>query len=71
MRVDNYQGTVGDEPINTRVVQREAEPQEERVQPPEASFIDRILRQLNTQNTVPVGRLPIYEKGICYAAQAL
>ena len=70
MRVENYKGTVGDQPINAQVVRHE-DPQEQRVLPPQESLIERLLRQLNSQNTVPVGQLPIYDKGICYATQVL
>lgn len=63
MRINNYQGTVADRPIDTVVVEPEARetPQLPARQP---KFMDNVLSQLNSQsNVIPAGNLPVYDKG--------
>jgi len=64
MRINNYQGTVADRPINTTVV--ESVPAERTHLPAhKPSFMDNILAHMNSQdNVVPAGKLPVYNKGL-------
>lgn len=63
MRINNYQGTVADRPINTVVVEPVAAetPQLPARQP---RFMNNVLSRLNGQgNVIPAGNLPVYDKG--------
>jgi len=63
MRVNNYQGTVADRPVDTVVVEPATigTPQLPANRP---SFMDNIVSRLNGQNNViPAGNLPVYDKG--------
>ena len=63
MRINNYQGTIADRPIDTVVVEpTETETPLSPVETP--SFMDNVLSHLNSQNSViPAGNLPVYDKG--------
>ena len=63
MRINNYQGTIADRPIDTIVVEpTTAEISQLPVKTP--SFMDNVLSHLNSQNNViPAGNLPVYDKG--------
>jgi len=64
MRINNYRGTVVDRPIDSVVIDPNHDIQNSpQPQGPE-SFIERILNTLNNQRSVvPVGDLPVYNKG--------
>lgn len=64
MRINNYQGTVADRPIDTVVVEPETR---EVTQSPaqKGRFMDNVLSQMNAQNSIiPAGNLPVYDKGV-------
>jgi hypothetical protein len=63
MRINNYQGTVADRPIDTVIVEPAATetPQLPTHRP---GFMNNVLSRLNNQNNViPAGNLPVYDKG--------
>jgi len=66
MRINNYQGTVTDRPIDAVVIEPEARltPPPPPLPPPEENFMDKVLSQLNSQqNIIPAGNIPVYDKG--------
>lgn len=63
MRINNYQGTVADRPIDTVVVEPDV-PQQPQMPMQGANYMDKILAQYKNQNQiVPAGNLPVYNKG--------
>ena len=63
MRINDYQGTVADRPIDTVVVEPAAT-ENTQLSVPRPNFMGNVLSHLNGQNNViPAGNLPVYDKG--------
>ena len=62
MRINNYQGTVADRPIDAVIVEPEAR-ETPQLPAKKGRFMDNVLSQLNNQSVVPAGNLPVYDKG--------
>ena len=61
----NYRGTIADQPVDV-IVSAPDEDQKLSENPPQVrqvSVLDRILDALNSRPVVPVGELPLYDKG--------
>jgi hypothetical protein len=62
MRINNYRGTVNDRPLDAMVVEP-AVNNYNSLPVKKPNFMDNVLSNVNSHNVVPVGSVPLYDKG--------